>query len=738
MNEPMRKTIIAQMRRGRQQALYKYLPETWSDFRDSRENCQYTVKIERWVNSPKLSDESKAFNGGRLIRMVNNAVSEVNMSGTLWGDKLEGIHPLDEDLREGLWEGNCDVLTPQTDAGIAIEAVVSPMAFFCEHCRKVYCFKSLEEYQAHRFCTEAGCGNRKLTQFRMIYFCECGYATDQHPLVCEKCGADAQIYKKYGSTYDCTCKRCGSEITMRVKCQGGHPKKKEPWLYPQPAMKLTQVLPRSLSMIDLISREKEEQFLRHNYVPSLLTLAAWAGCITYEELERAIGKTKREKLRAEEELFGEDLEELRPLVEEARKEARERLVENWTEERLQAWGEKRPGWREDEEFWRDEAKEEARRRLEEPEGEEALQQWMETILLERCQRDPDRSRLARTALKTLSPEEELKLDAHMKEAIEEVQRGLSGHCGSQVSMVKDPEMLLEYIELRNMKGRMKLEDAGRIAWENERIPAKELYPRCAQALHFADVRSCFKIPVVLCTYGFTRGEGMGQLQALKREDPNRKNIYAVRMQTEGVLFELDRRAVVEWMLKNQFLDTDSDQVPDLSAPDADTSLKYWFLTHFRTDLVKTFTGLVEPFPCCGTDIKLTYYVYRLLHSISHILIRAAAAIGGVGKESLSEYLFPGIPAVLIYVQNSQGFNLGSLRSSFMSSFDQWMEEARSRAERCTFDPICIESDKKACTGCLYLSEVSCQHFNQDLDRSLLVGGRNSGGKRVYGFWEENS
>ena len=43
---------------------------------------------------------------------------------------------------------------------------------------------------------------------------------------------------------------------------------------------------------------------------------------------------------------------------------------------------------------------------------------------------------------------------------------------------------------------------------------------------------------------------------------------------------------------------------------------------------------------------------------------------------------------------------------------------------------------KACTGCLFLNEVSCQHFNHDLDRSLIIGTVDKDtGKNYYGFWE---
>jgi hypothetical protein len=59
-----------QMKRGKNQALYKYLPETWIDFSvRGKERKQYIAKVLRW-NSEKLD----GINAKRLIRTVNASV----------------------------------------------------------------------------------------------------------------------------------------------------------------------------------------------------------------------------------------------------------------------------------------------------------------------------------------------------------------------------------------------------------------------------------------------------------------------------------------------------------------------------------------------------------------------------------------------------------------------------------------------------------------------------------------
>jgi ATP-dependent helicase YprA (DUF1998 family) len=213
------------------------------------------------------------------------------------------------------------------------------------------------------------------------------------------------------------------------------------------------------------------------------------------------------------------------------------------------------------------------------------------------------------------------------------------------------------------------------------------------------------------------------LHAFKEEHNGIKNIYATKLTTEGVLFEFDRAKILKWLDTNGYIDHDS--LPDLSD---ENEVKLWFANNVKPDLIR-------PFSTIDPREAATYYVYNLIHTLSHLLIRSAASMCGLDKNSISEYILPGIPAVLIYCQNSQGFNLGALFNLFEAYFDKWIENAYSGAEKCIFDPICIERHK-ACTGCLFLNEVSCQHFNHDLDRSLIIGSVDRINKtKKQGFWE---
>jgi hypothetical protein len=207
----------------------------------------------------------------------------------------------------------------------------------------------------------------------------------------------------------------------------------------------------------------------------------------------------------------------------------------------------------------------------------------------------------------------------------------------------------------------------------------------------------------------------------------KRNVYAARLETEGVLFEVDRSKIIDWLLTNEFI-----MVDDAPKDREEYTLKMWFLDNVHSELITSFT------PIDDTDKwgKITKTVYTLIHSISHALINEAAELCGLDKSSLSEYILPNIPAVFVYCSNSQGFSMGALYSAFQTQLERWLKHARDNSKKCIFDPVCINHDK-ACAGCLFLNEISCQHFNKDLNRSFLCGHYDSAEqKNTKGYWEK--
>lgn len=313
------------------------------------------------------------------------------------------------------------------------------------------------------------------------------------------------------------------------------------------------------------------------------------------------------------------------------------------------------------------------------------------------------------------------------EAIEKVGQGLSVVSNDDIKPIA--EEILEYDELVHAKVILSLEEAERDA-EIVNDGIKPDYVGVSKALGFSNVQICSGVPIVFAAYGYTRKEreckeGV-KLHGFPQE-MGKKNIYATRLETEGVLFELDCRKVLNWLLANQLIHKE-----DLPQDMSDYGIKMWFLDRIRLDRITPFTA-IDAIDSYGV---ITKEVYTLIHSISHALINEASEICGLDKSSLSEYILPNIPAVFVYCSNSQGFNMGALYSAFQSHFDRWLKHAKERSKKCIFDPICVDKEK-ACAGCLFLNEVSCQHFNKDLDRGYLCGYFDKQKQeKLTGFWED--
>lgn len=299
---------------------------------------------------------------------------------------------------------------------------------------------------------------------------------------------------------------------------------------------------------------------------------------------------------------------------------------------------------------------------------------------------------------------------------------------SPESLAKVSEAILEYMFVKEIEDKSSLDDAEDISRMLNTNANPEEFKKLAEKRAISSVEVCGNIPFVSCSYGYTReksepGDG-AVLRAFKEEHNGVKNIYATKLNTEGVLFEFDRVKILKWLDKNGYVDHDG--LPDFNNENA---VKLWFVNNVRPELIKPFSK-IDP------SEEATYFVYNLIHTLSHLLIRSAASMCGLDKNSISEYILPSIPGVLVYCQNSQGFNLGALFNIFEAYFDKWLDSAYQGAQKCIFDPICA-SRYKACTGCLFLNEVSCQHFNHDLDRTLIIGSVDRATSvRHWGFWEE--
>lgn len=323
----------------------------------------------------------------------------------------------------------------------------------------------------------------------------------------------------------------------------------------------------------------------------------------------------------------------------------------------------------------------------------------------------------------------------------------ANHLDNEYTLKKTAISILEYNTILDSGVSISILEGANKALQGNSIFSIDEYLEVEKKYGFKSIKACGNIPILNCVYGYTRlgydpkdlPNGDLTLRAIKQEVPGQRNVYATRLTTEGILFELDRGRIIKWLIDNGVLD--NNQAPDV---DNDEELKLWFINNIDLGAINSFSKIDK------SSSKYTYYVYNLIHSLSHALIKESEDFSGLDKNSLAEYLFPSVPAFFIYCQNTQGTSLGSLFSLFGSVLHKWLSKTNENMNKCVFDPICIDGVRRgeqgglvgddtdiACIGCLYINEVSCRHFNKDLNRRFIIGYTDVNNNKTYGYWEEH-
>lgn len=221
---------------------------------------------------------------------------------------------------------------------------------------------------------------------------------------------------------------------------------------------------------------------------------------------------------------------------------------------------------------------------------------------------------------------------------------------------------------------------------------------------------------VVAQVGFTRFEAIspdidGELEmgvrraSLTRDDP--QWLPAVENRGEGVFIQFNKEAVESWLTR-----------PDVvqRGEELERGHRIWADEHKASK--QTFPGLP----------------YILMHSFSHLMVTAVSLECGYPASSIRERIFA-IPdagyGVLLFTATSDAEGtLGGLVQIGRRIQDH-VRNALNLGELCSNDPVCAQHDPAnpherrflhgaACHGCLLISETSCEHHNEFLDRALVV------------------
>lgn len=122
----------------------------------------------------------------------------------------------------------------------------------------------------------------------------------------------------------------------------------------------------------------------------------------------------------------------------------------------------------------------------------------------------------------------------------------------------------------------------------------------------------------------------------------------------------------------------------------------------------------------------------LIHTLSHLLIRELEYVCGYPASSLQERLYVSdtMHGFLISAFDGTDGYLGGLANlcNDLEKLNEIIQSAINRANDCSSDPICMESDGQgvsqlnlaACHSCTLTPEITCELSNLFLDRKLLV------------------
>jgi len=181
---------------------------------------------------------------------------------------------------------------------------------------------------------------------------------------------------------------------------------------------------------------------------------------------------------------------------------------------------------------------------------------------------------------------------------------------------------------------------------------------------------------------------------------------AVQVRGEGLFFTFDYELLAKWASQNS------------------VKSRFDSIQRYQDNFYESDNGVTP--------------IYVLLHTLSHLLIKELTFFCGYGQASLQERLYVSsdedtkMAGILIYTASgdSEGTLGGLVRMGKPGYLEEVVSTALEKAMWCSNDPVCSESadgqgasgeSPASCYACTLLPETSCESFNRQLDRGLVIG-----------------
>lgn len=196
---------------------------------------------------------------------------------------------------------------------------------------------------------------------------------------------------------------------------------------------------------------------------------------------------------------------------------------------------------------------------------------------------------------------------------------------------------------------------------------------------------------------------------VRQSDSSRYPVYVVQQGNEALYVRLKEELVVEWLR-------------GLDCPDM-------FILGPGEKIGAGLLGAAQPMNPFLDNLPETttppiyFYLYTLLHSFSHLLMKHVSEYSGLDLGSLGEYIFPADLAFVVY-RNGTTMDLGNLSALWRNSGVAMLTTMLgAKATQCGTGSLCTQRGG-ACPDCMMMPETSCIAGNKLLSRSVL---RSSGG-----------
>ncbi len=633
----------------------------------SKNQAVYRFLPEMWVSEKDentgraVSARIKNWNYIRMQGIYENFIQgEIKRQIKLFGDRGGDIASFD--------------ITPEAQSFLIVETAcnegipdiigeMSPLVFYCSACGTV--FKKNNAADVDRFtwkCQNPECGKHAVKQLQMIYACECGHAEPiKIPYVS---GISAFKYKPNESQYKMFYRSGNSEKPAEfiLPCPTCGTR-----LLPDNANSGRNYKPFTLKVINLVDH-KSGEFYEKGLEAQKTVVARWFGKLTTEQYEKILDNVEL--------AFSEAF----------RSDAQRQMAEKQVRDFITA------GLMSEEQF------------------EAAVQQ-----MLQSSQGNGGVESYAAACDSLFAKKKANNLQAYNE------------------WLANYSFKLMQYNTIKYAKSKIELKDSILRQLEMDLIDTCDDVIDLNNKLGISNMQVSCGIQIVNCTYGYSRKVADPKksnnkncrlkLNAYDRSKDGTANlVYGSKLDTEGILFEISQRKIIEWLFANGIIR--EEQLPDL---EDEVSVKKWFAEYVHSDVISMFGSVDE-------GELITKSVFGLLHSMSHAFIKTAGELSGLSGNSLTEMIIVETASIFIYAQSSQGITLGALSGMVESNYAFFLKKAYEETRSCVFDPICTERDDTACSACLVIPEISCNHFNSELGRKYLysIDGVQT---PTIGFWE---